>query len=291
MAWDYIAEVTADSPYLWYRMDEAAGPTAIDSAGTQDGTYSATTPGDILFLQTPIIQGVGTSLDVNRDGAGSDDAQVLLNPVTAWPTTEIGVEFVIEDIESAGGDKYCFSYAVAGEPDEFLRALNSSSIRLFVQGTEIGVSTTADSPYDGRSHHIYVDWRSSDGEYRVFWNGNFRGVGTTSVGSPLTDAGALMLWKSQTAPGTGGPTSSRIDGRFDQLAVYDTRLTEARVRAHASAALVKSVDFEPLWSVDFPLDRFELCIDPDPCSARHRQLPASPANYNCVRGFRKRGHH
>lgn len=250
-SWDYQAEVAADTPWLWYRLNETVGTTATDSGSSgQDGTYAGTAA-ERLLDQDPIIWGAnpgpqGRCILLNSDGGAVDDARIELAGVSGFPTTELAFECWVEDPGTS--DDYLVSYAVAGQPHEFAVIIDSGgNFDAIVQGdsTSLSMENPVDSLGDGRVHHIYIDWRSSDGRVRLFYDG-IQHVERTGVatGVSLTDGGTLMFGQDQTGVGVLGATSNAFEGRLDQVAIYDSLLSDERIAIHASAGIVRYVPYQ-----------------------------------------------
>jgi len=71
----YAAAVIADSPVGYWRLGEASGPTALDSWGTNDGTYVGT---EVFGQPGSDFNSAATSVDFSGDG--SSFAEVPFNP-------------------------------------------------------------------------------------------------------------------------------------------------------------------------------------------------------------------
>jgi hypothetical protein len=260
-SWDYQAEVTADSPYLWYRLNETSGTTATDDgSGAQNGTYAGTAA-ERVQNNDPIIWGAnpgpqGKCVLFNEDGGAVDDGRVELAGVSSLPSTDLAVEFWIEDPTSIGG-RTGLSYVITGPVDEFVvRFTAASTIEIVVRGTITTVTliTASNNHADGKAHHIYVDWRNSDGRLRTFYDGvQHHEVSGIQTGNTLASGGTLMLAQAQTAPGTPGAASAAYQGRMDQVAIYSAPLADARIQAHASAGIIR---YASINEIDVPRPEF-----------------------------------
>jgi CUB/sushi domain-containing protein len=90
---------------------------------------------------------------------------------------------------------------------------------------------------DGLWHHLAVTWTSSGGAVRVYKDGALAFSGTLRSGTTLTSGGALVLGQDQDSVNGGFETAQAFPGQLDELALYPTALSAARVQAHRSAGL------------------------------------------------------
>jgi hypothetical protein len=207
----YPAEVLADHPLAYYRLDEATGPTAFDSSGNRrDGTYAFLTsfgtpgalvndpdtavanPGGAQFAH-PLVAQAGASLP-----AGSSPRTLELwfrstNTAAAWLVRY--------------GD---FSNHMFGIYSDGILHIYADG------GTHLDV-TPLHALYDDTWHLIDLTY---DGVARVatlFMDGQVAGGGT--------------LLTTTMVPGDGLAVGEAIGG-FDEAAVYGSVLSPDRVAAH-----------------------------------------------------------
>lgn len=261
-AWNYQTEVASDTPYLWYRMNESAGTTATDSGSNgEDGTYAGDATERVLD-NPPIIWGAnpgpqGVCPEFNTDGGAVDDGRIERASLTLGALDEIAAEIWIERADGAAiNGEFLFCYAVAGTDREFaLQAASATVLTLYVNGTSQAIGTA--SPVvlsDGRANHIYVDWRASDGRYRLAINGVFHVIATgLETGNNLTSGGTIMIGQDQSPEGTEGAAANAWEGRLDQFALYAAGLTEERIAVHASAGLIRYVPYTSFGLNDYEI--------------------------------------
>jgi len=252
-SWDYEAEVQADSPLHWWKLNETSGTNAVDdgSAG-EDGTYAGTAA-ERLINQEPIIWGAnpgpqGRAVLWNADGTPVDDGH-MVRAAPTMPTTDIALELWLEDILD-WTTVMLLSYVIGGPVIEFGFELQQSfQLTTHIKGTTVLHSTYSPMSFtDKDAHHFYVDWTDA-GVVRTFING-LQVAETTGiqVGQTLTAGGDLMLAQDQSAPGVVGAAADAYEGRMDQVAIYSAPLSDDRIRAHASAGRIRY-----LPTVDHPL--------------------------------------
>jgi len=250
-SWNYETEVAADTPLHWWKLSDPSGTAAKDDgSAAEDGTYTGTA-GERLINQDPIIWGAnpgpqGRAVKWNEDAGALDDGYMVRTEPTL-PTTAIACEFWIEN-PSDVVTTWPLSYVITGPVLEFaVEFVSTSTIRTHIKGT--ATSQTLISPLnsiaDGRAHHIYVDWRNSDGRLRLFLDGVQHDENTAiQTSATLTAGGTLMLAQNQSAPGTPGAAADAYEGRMDQVAIYSAPLSDARIRVHASAGLIRYAGIE-----------------------------------------------
>lgn len=238
MTWNYALEVTTDTPYLWWRLHELAGPTALDSSGNlRDGTYFGA---DITFGLFG-INSDDTALAVSfNPSAVTYDAGVLLNPVDgSFPTTEFTLEWVGRDFTPNTG-RTLFSYAEATEADEIRVVYTnfSGQIALYINGV-VG-NFSAGSGYQRNlavNQHYALTWRSSDGRAQLWINGALVQSITLGLGVVIAGAGSFVITQDQDSVGGGFVAADALKVTLAEVAVYTSVLADTRIRAHAAAAM------------------------------------------------------
>lgn len=225
----YPAKILADSPNLYWRLDEAAGPFAADtSTGNYAGVYSSS---GVAFRQPGGVPGdadTGVVLD------GSTGSVASWTPLVGPQTYSLEVRF--QTTTTSGGKLIGFGSgstgnAGAGRSGTYDRHVYMTNAGQLVFGNYAAGTQTAQSPAsynDGGWHrmvatsgpagmHLYVDGvqvasnpNTAASAYRGYWH-----VGNDSVAG----------WPS-------APTSTAFAGSVDEVAVYPSQLTAAQVAAH-----------------------------------------------------------
>ena len=106
---------------------------------------------------------------------------------------------------------------------------------MYVKGT--ASPATGVKLNDGLWHHLAVTWTSTGGAVRVYKDGALAFSGTLRAGTTLTAGGALVLGQDQDSVNGGFETAQAYLGQLDEVALYPTALSQARVQAHRSAGL------------------------------------------------------
>lgn len=216
----YAASVLADSPIAYWRLNESSGTVAHDSSGNgRAGTFNSVTLNQASLL--PNGDGASCSLAGSGGSNISTAAIAALNNMTSPLTLEAWVRpaSLVTQVIYAGG---------SSSPQ---LALSQSSGSGFPYIGRSGVSngtsaTTALST--GTSYHVVVTVDAS-GNIQYYVNG-------AAAGGPFSFASSF----SGSGPSYIGSYSDGVNylfnGRLQDVAIYGTALSAARVLAHWHAA-------------------------------------------------------
>ncbi len=231
-------EILADNPVSYWRLNETSGTTATDAMGANDGTYvsgytlnqgGATGDGDlaVLFDGSAGAGGVTVANSASLQITGDQTMEAWL-----YPTSFVQRR---NPISKAYGGEGTITQEISG-------ALN------YYYGTGGGNTTPYTNCGSGTalalnvwSHVVVV--RSST---TISWYVN--GVPTNTCANPY---GAVTASTNALAIGSGY-TGWKYDGRIDEVAIYNTALSAARVQAHYLAAPGSG----PLFSVGFQAEDY-----------------------------------
>lgn len=225
----YAADVATDLPLHWWRLDEPVGSlTVFDSAGSLHaaaiGTPTLGSPG--LVTHDP---GTAALLDSDADGftvsgltdvgAGTGSA-FTLEAVVKTTSTPVNAKDILHLLGGSGNHA---GILLVGSGD----VTNVGKVWFSVQG-----GATFENVYsavridDGIAHHVAAT-QTAAGARKIYIDG----VDVTGTTSPTV----LSLDTTQTV-GLGNQTgTSGFPGTIDELALYASALSAARVAAHAGA--------------------------------------------------------
>lgn len=215
----YAAEVLADNPVSWWRFDETAGTVAYDAMGRLD----------LAAYGTPTV---GTTTLISRDGGASMTTVATTDgfyadgafPVTGGPLT---IEVVAKVTTESGT-------IIAGAASKAVGSgfdLASDESIGFEVATSPGVAAAAASTVDytdGLTHHIVGVW-GADNTLKIYVDGVDRtsGAPTLTIGTFSPNSGTVFVG--------GNPIIAGSIGVYDEVAIYNTGLSAARVLAHYQA--------------------------------------------------------
>ncbi|XP_045068130.1 sushi, von Willebrand factor type A, EGF and pentraxin domain-containing protein 1 isoform X2 [Coregonus clupeaformis] len=141
------------------------------------------------------------------------------------------------------------SYAVEGSDNAFL-LIDYNGWVLYINGKER--ITDCPAVNTGQWHHIGVSWRSWDGDWRVYINGNPSDGGKgLSVGSTIPGGGALVLGQDQDQRGEGFNPVESFVGSLSQLHIWDRVLDPQQIKILASTCPGKNIRGNVLAWPDF----------------------------------------
>ena len=225
----YSAAVLADSPVAYWRLDETAGATVmVDAMGAINGTYRTSAGLGATGLITN-----GTALDSQSGGiayASSDGVLDFGGTVTieAWVRIDTMADYGTI-FEKWHGD-HSGGYALQLRSDGGVR-MTIRGGGTFVEGsTDVGDMTT------GVTTHIVAVYNDATDTMDFYTNGTLT-AGRTGVTQAMTSSTASGHYatiggRDETNTGT---VSLRLDGVIDEVAIYSTALSAARILAHYNA--------------------------------------------------------
>jgi hypothetical protein len=225
----YRSQVMADSPVLYLRFGEDAGPTAIDETGHYNGTYG---DAGVQYGAVGAIAGdPNTAVTLN----GQTNAGVFMPPCCDFAgTVPMTMELWVKQTAPAG-----FAWAV------YHGFVSTGGWDLIYQGT--GISDAAGPKFerwldsgttggsvvsspialtDSHYHHVVV---TCDGVQLVLYIDGVL-VGANATVSALPALGVEWFVGNQWGRAQG------IIGSIDEFAVYDHALDAATVASHFAAA-------------------------------------------------------
>jgi large repetitive protein len=211
----FAAAVTADSPVAWWRLDETSGTALAD----QQGTYGLTATGTYTLNQAGLI-GSNAAIDFNggyADRTGGPDL-----------TTALTIEFVCKIDAIAGVPNWAslISYGTS--------SANTWSLYRTSSTNELSLGMSANSTWttgfsgiaDGTSHHVVVTFGSGTGELWIDGVSQGTDAGTANTNNT---GHTLRIGASRDA----SPVSA--EGVYDEVVLYDSVLSDARIGVHFSA--------------------------------------------------------
>lgn len=266
-------EVKADSPIAWWRLGEQSGTAAVDSSG--NGRIGAYGGGATLNTRTGLVAG-----DADHAVELATAGQQVTIPATVAPT--LSYPFTIEAMvempsgTTPAGNRIIWEQSMGPSGAYLSVFLGGTLEQPLTPGTLGWFNIQAGSPrivrsagpnlFDGRPHHIVVVVNSASSETfyvdGVAYAGTVAGAGPAATPLP----GPMVLGAaSDGRAATGVGTETYFGGILDEVAVYSSALSAARVAAHSAAA------FAP-WYGDLPGARAARVLGAVGISAAARQL-------------------
>lgn len=217
MADIYSAAVLADSPVAYWRLGESSGTTAVDEVAGVNGTYKPNSGGAWTGGR------VGTRGIIPNNSAGTFNATASVVEIASVPLTatdNLSIELWARWDTIIQSFCYPFYSGVFNTNGYGIR-WSGSTWGVRVGGSTIG--SVAVNPTDWT--HVVAVRRST--AWYLYVNGSESNLSNTTT---------------PTAPGTGtyigatdGNGSNKWFGQIDEIALYATALSAARVSAHYAA--------------------------------------------------------
>src|SRR5687768_420960 len=226
----YQTTVLADAPVAYYRFEEVAGTSALDSSGNGNtGTY---TNGPLLAQAGLPQLGVAVSFD------GIDDHVVTPRTVATDFTLELWLRTTATSpagTQAFEGDGLLWS-DVGGTANDFVLAALNDRAAFFTGNPDTTVIGT--TPINDGSWHHVVATRTMGGATQLYIDAVLQATGTTN-GSPLNALAQIMV--------AGNTLDSRyFEGLVDEVAYYTTVLSPGQIQAHFAAGTVPPTPVPPV---------------------------------------------
>lgn len=220
----YASAVLADAPIAYWRLEEAAGPSAAD----ERSTYPAT-------VTSGVFGRTGALVSQPSSAVRFDGADTVISAPAAMPfdgNKPFSIEAWIRPLLQDGAVRWFFTW---GDPSTtstingalqlygsaggliFVRTAPDGSQTFYLQSSiSFGVFTHVVVTYDGNMQRMYKD-----------------GVEVKNVSSVVAlggPAGYEVRWGTMMKG-----NFYKFDGEMDELALYDKALAASRVKAHYDA--------------------------------------------------------
>lgn len=227
-AGNYVAEVNADKPSIYYHLEETKVGPVIDYAGQRrDATYPS----------SGITYGVAGVLPKRNNRAATfngSNGSLVVNAAHSNPQT-FSMETWFNTTTRRGGQLIGFANSTGASPSRHDRHLYMTNTGQLIFGVQPGATKTIRSTTsfnDGNWHHV-VATLSSTGMSLYVDGALVASDATTKQAGAYSGywhiaSGTLASWPDQ-------PTSSYFNGTLDEVAIYTTALTPAQVANHYRA--------------------------------------------------------
>lgn len=242
----YSSEVLADSPKVYYKLDDSSGTTAVDAVAANNATYRNSP----TLAQSPLIT-VGTAI-LLAAASSQDVAMPSSGTVGFGGGGGLSVEAWIKTSQSGTGNPQIVCADVGSGTSRVFQLRLSTTGKLewivFKTTTTTGDLIGGTTINDGAVHHVVGTWDQTTA--KVYVDGVSDATGLSASGTVQAGTGAKSIGSRE----HGGPlvTDSFFDGIIDEVAIYRTALSAARVLAHYNAGLAAASGIKTIMGVTYP---------------------------------------
>lgn len=219
----YSLAVASDNPLLYWRLDEKSGTTARDKTANKfDGTYSAADvelgiPSLVGDSNASVRVNVGGSIDGPLDAklAFVGNAAFSIECWVSFPAPPTEIETIVSRASESKGTGYSMWLDPAGSGVRAYFGRYEANVGATIASNEaaplaVGATYHLVGVYDGAKLTLYVDGASTE-------------IAATTA---LTNGGyRLRVGRSE-------DTEPKLAARVDELAIYGSALSKARIEAH-----------------------------------------------------------
>jgi large repetitive protein len=223
----YATAVTADSPTLWYQLNEPSGTVAHDSsAAPHNGTYQG---GVTYGVAGPTDCGAITGVTLDGSTGYVSNANVITSPAV------FSIEIWFRTTTTTGGMLLGFGNMVTGASTNYDRHIymsNSGQIYFGVSSNKTVHSATA---YNDGAWHQAVGTLGPAG-LDLYIDGVLVASNPAVTASSMAYSGSWRVGYDSLGGWDAHPTSNFFAGSVAEASAYGTQLSAARVAAHYTAA-------------------------------------------------------
>lgn len=228
----YKTAVTADSPYLFWRLDETSGTAVADTSGnSRPGTVTGT---GYTWNQA------GALVSETRDTSLATTTAGITANTSVTGSAAFSVEAWVKTTSTTGGRILGFGdkggATASTSVDRQLYTAPNGKVYFGAGSNKTVVASTA-SIANGAWHHVVGTYVSGTNGLKLYVDGVLQGSATVNVSSSAGFWRAGFEAQSVMSAWTGSPSDSYFEGNLEELAVYTTTLTATRVKAHYDAGV------------------------------------------------------
>lgn len=230
----YQSEVLADTPWLYWRLDDTSGTTAADTSGNgRTGTYS----GSPTLAQSPLItDGTSVLFDATNDYCLSSSA--IFNSSTATVEVWFDYDGTAPSPGANGVLAGCNEGDTSGVGEKLILLVNDGAgggLAVFYVYDGAQKFATGATPLTVGRHHLVGTVDAAGGTAKIYVDGAQDGtVGVSGSYAGYTNPNAIVGGGSTALAG-----NVRKAGRRDEFALYTTALSAARILAHYQAGVAE----------------------------------------------------
>ncbi|MFL6161391.1 MAG: LamG-like jellyroll fold domain-containing protein [Jatrophihabitantaceae bacterium] len=223
--------VLADSPVLYYQLNETSGTTVTDSSGTgATGSYASTgvtlsRPGTCGYDQGTAVTLNGSSGYLYRNGASASPSTYTYEIWFATTTTRGGWLMGLGSSQSG----------LSSSADRQLYLTNTGQVGFGVlNNSKKKTAVLSPASYNDGGWHLADASFSLGTGMRLYLDGQLV-ASTNTVSSVLSYSGYLRIGYDSLTGWASAPTSNFLAGSVDEAAAYATVLSSTQIGNHYAA--------------------------------------------------------
>jgi hypothetical protein len=228
-------EIAADGPMAFWKLDETSGTTFIDSGAAYDLTITGS---GFTLAYTYLDKSSALYAARNTTGSGTYASRSGTLGFTAPITGDWTVEAAVCPVTI--GTNFIFILYIVGDPASETEANNgqlafvisAAGVPQIIWETGAGTDVTVSSAITLQQDEVYHLAAVKDGTANTvtfFVNGRKVGAAVSYANEPSGGSGTMS---TMVAGSSSGSQNAAIIGN---VAIYSTKLSDARIRAHAVA--------------------------------------------------------
>lgn len=205
----YNDVIAADSPYMYYKLDEASGTIINSGSGTDTVTKGSGITQNVAGI-------VGGGKAISSTGGVNGYLSSTLSG-TPWSDKIWSIEWWMKGTANSADVNQYYG------PSSGFGAITNATGKLVFNiygGTTSAALTSTTTVTDGAWHHIVVT--SNGNDFRLYVDGSSQSTSTTNIG---TFAPSTTLYMLSNLSSTGAFS-------LDEFAFFDSTLSSTRVTAH-----------------------------------------------------------
>jgi hypothetical protein len=213
------------SPFAHWKLDETTGPTAVDSEGDNDGTWTnGPTP-------TPGLIDGGLDFDGSNDYVDAGTFDVVGSGITmmAWFNAEAIASDDPRFVSKASGTNEADAFWQLSTTDagsnRYLR------MRIKAGGTTTTMTDSTSNLSTGEWYLATATYDSASGDMRLYLNGAEVANGSHAIGGALDTNAAVPV-----AIGANGTAERFFNGILDDVRVYNRALEASEIQDYYDAS-------------------------------------------------------
>jgi hypothetical protein len=212
----YAQAVLSDGPFGFWRLGDASGTVATDSSGNgRNGTYNA---GTTLNADGALSDGSKAT-----DFSGAPAANVTNTNTLAAITGACSLEGWFNADTVAAGLFHVIWISSSGDSYIAINTVGGITSAFSLGGLSRSIASSAALVSTGAWYHIVATWDAD--KIRLYVNGALVNTSASFVGALSLGAGTFRI-------GTNNGGGEALDGRIDEVAVYNYTLSMQQIANH-----------------------------------------------------------